>query len=138
AAKALLVRTFDGTPHPDMTLKRFNAYQWDRTMEKVTDVLETVVKKVKQAVTPGLRPPQPRPPFGGKGQPRQDPGRGSCGICRQRDHGNLSCPFKKSDKGCAICGTEGHLARACPRNPFVQLASITADDREADADQSRN
>ncbi|KAF4732712.1 hypothetical protein FOZ62_014690, partial [Perkinsus olseni] len=32
AAKALLVRTFDGTPHPDMALKRFNAFQWDRKM----------------------------------------------------------------------------------------------------------
>ncbi|KAF4681994.1 hypothetical protein FOZ60_011249 [Perkinsus olseni] len=38
-----------------MASKRFNAYQWDRKMEKVTDVLETIVKKVQAVaqVAPG-------------------------------------------------------------------------------------
>ncbi|KAF4652771.1 hypothetical protein FOL46_009507, partial [Perkinsus olseni] len=236
AAKALLIRTFDGTPHPDMALKRFNAYQWDRKIpvlefvanahkllceyndllppdrrlspdatqsllidkvteyasggaraemrrarpttlaeacdllavysddappssvgavaavspledkvrdemvlkaindgfsrgfEKVADVLETFVKKVQDViqvqptVIPGAQPPHGLDP-------------GSCGSCQQQDHGTLSCPFEKFDKGCAICGTEGHLARACPRNPFLQLISTNANDKEAAAGQ---
>ncbi|KAF4651547.1 hypothetical protein FOZ61_010376, partial [Perkinsus olseni] len=121
AAKALLVRTCDGTPHPDMALKRFNAYQWDRKMEKVTDVLETVVKKVQAVaqVAPGHHSRGHRLVV--KDSPAKIPTA-------------VRVVFADSETMAILAARSRSPTRVVPS----ALASITADDREPDADQSRN
>ncbi|KAF4684395.1 hypothetical protein FOZ60_007903 [Perkinsus olseni] len=57
--------------------------------------------------------------FGPNGGRRSQKGKGKkrtpkCYLCSDA-HWALSCPFKKHDRGCFICGSSDHMARSCPQ-----------------------
>ncbi|EER11974.1 hypothetical protein Pmar_PMAR019076 [Perkinsus marinus ATCC 50983] len=71
--------------------------------DSITKLTEKITALEKQVAA---RTPQGRPRY--SGSPK-------CGICTA-GHITKNCPLKQFDKGCYMCGAEGHLARQCPKS----------------------
>ncbi|EER12586.1 hypothetical protein Pmar_PMAR027404 [Perkinsus marinus ATCC 50983] len=89
-----------------------------KEFERLTTAMTNALTHVVRPAQAGQQAPVQHAGNRGKGNGGrfQQQRRGGCGICGG-SHRTPTCPFRKYDTGCMICGKDDHMARNCPDHP---------------------